>query len=45
MHSCAAIAKGLKAKRINGYDYWYVIREGRLTPIQDIREEYRKTIA
>ncbi len=45
MHSCAAKARGIKAKRVNGFDYWYVVRDGKLTSISDIREAYRKRIA
>ncbi|MBR4857719.1 MAG: site-specific DNA-methyltransferase [Clostridia bacterium] len=41
MHSCAATARGVKANRLNGFDYWYVLRNGKLTSISDIREEYR----
>ncbi|NLO90117.1 MAG: site-specific DNA-methyltransferase [Clostridia bacterium] len=42
MHSCAAKAKGGRAKRVNGYNYWYVIRNGKLKSIDDIRKEYLK---
>lgn len=42
MHSCAAVARNVKAKRLNGFDYWYVIRDGKLISIKQIREEYRK---
>ena len=45
MHSCAATAKGVKAKRINGFDYWYVMRGDQRIPIREVREEYRKSIA
>ncbi len=41
MHSCAAIARGVKAARINGFDYWYVIRKNQRVSIADIREQYR----
>ena len=44
MHSCAAIAKGVKANRLNGFDYWFVLRDGLLVSISDIREEYRKNL-
>ena len=43
MHSCAARARGVKANRLNGFDYWYVIRDGERVSIAAIREEYRKT--
>lgn len=44
MHSCAALARGVKAKRLNGFDYWYVIREGKPKSIADIREDYRASL-
>lgn len=42
MHSCAAKAKKLKAKRVNGFNHWYVIRNDNLVLIDDIRKQYRK---
>lgn len=42
MHSCAAKMKGVKASRLNGFDYWYVIRDGSPKSIADIQEAYRK---
>lgn len=42
MHSCAAKAKGNKANRLNGFDYWYVLRENQLVSIKEIRKKYRK---
>ena len=44
MHSCVAKIKGTKATRLNGFDYWYVLRNGVLTSIACVRENYRKTI-
>lgn len=41
MHTCAALAKGVKADRINGFDYWYVLRDGNLISVNEIREKYR----
>jgi site-specific DNA-methyltransferase (adenine-specific) len=41
IHACAAKALGRKAERINGFDYWYVIRDERLVSIATIREVYR----
>lgn len=41
MHSCAAKAKGVKAKRLNGFAVWFVKRDGILVSIQEIREDYR----
>ncbi len=42
MHSCAAIAKGVKASRLNGFDVWYVLRNGNPISIAVIRDNYRK---
>ena len=41
MHTCAARAKNLKAKRVNGFDYWHVMRGGELVSIAAVRENYR----
>ena len=41
MHTCAARAKNLRAKRVNGFDYWHVMRKNQLVSIRDIRENYR----
>lgn len=43
MHSCAAIARGVKANRLNGFDYWYVIRDEKKVSIADVREQYRES--
>ncbi len=45
MHTCAATARKVKAKRVNGFDYWHVIREGKVIPISEIREQYRKKVS
>lgn len=45
MHSCCAIAKNVKAKKLNGYNYWYVLRDGKAVSISEIREEYRKKVS
>ena len=42
MHVAAARVRGVKASRLNGFDYWYVERDGKLVSISDIREEYRR---
>lgn len=42
MHTCVARAKGVKAKRLNGFDYWYVERNNELISIDKIRDKYRK---
>ena len=44
MHSCAAKAKKLKSSRVNGFDYWYVMRNDKLVSISDVRESYRDTL-
>ena len=43
MHTGAARAKGVKAKRVNGFDVWQVMRNGELVSIASIREDYRRT--
>src|SRR3989338_7557505 len=40
IHSVSA--KILKKESNNGWDYWYVIRDGQLKPISDLRWEYAK---
>ena len=44
MHTCAAKAKNLRAKRVNGFDVWYVLRDNQLVSISLIRENYRASI-
>ena len=44
MHTCAAKAKNLRAKRVNGFDVWYVLRDNQLVSISSIRENYRASI-
>lgn len=44
MHTCVARVKNVKAKRLNGFDYWYVKREEKIVSINKIREDYRKMI-
>ena len=44
MHTCAARAKGLRAKRVNGFDVWYVMRNGELVSISAVREKYRASL-
>ncbi len=34
-----------KAHRVNGFDYWYVIRENKLVSINEIRELYREHLS
>lgn len=42
MHTCAALAKNLRAKRVNGFDFWYVMRNNEPVSINSIRESYRQ---
>lgn len=44
MHTCAATAREVQAKRLNGFDVWFVKRNNELVSIADIRENYRKTL-
>ena len=44
MHTCAAIAKNSRAKRVNGFDIWHVMRNNKLVSIAIIRENYRAKI-
>ncbi|WP_031489270.1 DNA-methyltransferase [Ureaplasma canigenitalium] len=43
IHTGAALLSNKKANRVNGFDYWYVKRDGNLISIKDLREQYRKT--
>ena len=45
MHTCAALAKGSKARRLNGFDVWHVKRNNELVSIASIREDYRAKLA
>lgn len=42
IHTCCALARQVKATRLNGFDYWYVIRENKPVSIAEVRERYRK---
>lgn len=44
MHSCAALAKEVKAKRLNGFDVWFVKRKNELISIDVLRDKYRQQI-
>lgn len=44
MHTCAAKAKNLRAKRVNGFNVWHVLRDNQLVSIAAIRENYRASI-
>ncbi|MBQ7155317.1 MAG: site-specific DNA-methyltransferase [Synergistaceae bacterium] len=45
MHSCAAKARNVKAKRLNGFDVWHVIRQGKAVSISEVRENFRAGLA
>lgn len=38
----AAKMRNVKAKRVNGFDFWKVIRNDELVGIKEIREKYRE---
>lgn len=42
MHTCAAKVKNSKSSRLNGFDYWYVVRNDELVSIDEIRKNYRE---
>ena len=44
MHTCAALVRDSKARRLNGFDVWYVEREDQLVSIAAIREAYRRSL-
>ena len=37
-----ALLKSVKAKRLNGFDYWLVERNGKQILLDNVRNEYRK---
>lgn len=41
MHSLAAKIKAVKADRLNGFEWWQVVRNGEKIGIDKIRENYR----
>lgn len=45
IHTGAARLSNKKALRVNGFDFWYVLRNNKLISIKDIRENYRKAIS
>ena len=42
LHHGAAVIKGAKADRLNGFTVWYVERDGYRVSIDEIREKYRE---
>ncbi|NUU96864.1 site-specific DNA-methyltransferase [Marinitoga sp. 1138] len=44
MHSAAAKFINGKAHRLNGYKYWYVIRNNNMISIDEIRNEYKNSL-
>lgn len=40
IHSAIARVKNSSADRLNGWDYWAVLRDGGFVPINDIRQKY-----
>jgi len=45
IHEGAATITNKKATRVNGFDYWFVNRDGKRKSIDEIREEYRHFIS
>lgn len=41
LHRGAAVIKGVKANRLNGFTVWYVERGGNRVSIDEVREKYR----
>lgn len=44
IHSAIGKIKNNKESRLNGWDYWLVLRDGKLVPINDIRKKYLKDV-
>ncbi len=44
MHRAAAIASGRKVERLNGWEYWQVMRNGITIPINELRQKYIKEV-
>ena len=44
IHSAIGQVKNNSETRLNGWDYWTVMRNGRFTPINDIRKKYLKEV-
>lgn len=42
MHTGAAKVIGSKAEKVNGFDYWFVKREGKLVSVGEVRANYRR---
>lgn len=45
IHAAAALLGKKQAKRVNGFDYWYVQRNNKSIPLKEIREAYRNTLS
>lgn len=45
MHTLAALAGGKKSDRVNGFDYWFVLRNEKLISIKKIRDNYRSSLS
>ncbi|ENY69615.1 Type II restriction modification system N4-cytosine or N6-adenine DNA methyltransferase [Mycoplasmopsis bovigenitalium 51080] len=44
IHSAAAKISNKNANRLNGFDYWFVIRDNQKVSIKEIRENYRRDV-
>lgn len=45
IHSKAALLLNKKASRVNGFDYWNVMRDNRIVSIDEIRNLYREYLS
>ena len=44
IHTCAAIFRGVKAQRLNGFDYWLIKKENGFESLSNLREKYRNSL-
>lgn len=44
IHSLCAKLKGVKAKRLNGFDWWYVLRDNKKVLLRQVREKARAAL-
>jgi len=44
IHTCAALIKGVKADRLNGFDHWFIKRDSGCVALSDVREQMRAKI-
>jgi site-specific DNA-methyltransferase (adenine-specific) len=44
IHTCAALIKGVKADRLNGFDHWFIRKPDGDVSLSDLREQMRSKI-